>query len=78
MDSINVQKYECLRIDYDAYSLLYYKDIKILNIRYFDEVDDDEVEITLWSEEHGFEDVDLAFIKKETILNALDYMRSYQ
>lgn len=75
---MNVQQYECYRINHDTYSLLYYPALKILNVVYFDVAEDDELEITLWTDETGLEDVNLDFLNHETIIQDLDYMRSLQ
>lgn len=53
-DEIEFQQLECLRIDREDFSCLYYPVLKILNVLYFDIEEDDEVEETIWTEEDGF------------------------
>jgi hypothetical protein len=39
---IEFEQYECLRIDHENFSLLYYPSLKIMNALYFDIEEDDE------------------------------------
>jgi hypothetical protein len=74
-NEIEFEQYECLRINHEDFSLLYYPSLKILNVLYFDIEEDDEVEDTVWTEQDGF------FENKfdRTILQSdLDFMRSYK
>ena len=74
-NEIEFEQYECLRINHEDFSLLYYPSLKILNVLYFDIEEDDEVEDTVWTEQDGF------FENKfdRTILQLdLDFMRSYK
>ena len=74
-DEIEFEPYECLRIDHENFSLLYYPSLKIMNVLYFDIEEDDEVEETVWTEESGF--LESGF--DATILQSdLDFMRSYK
>lgn len=74
-DEIEFEQYECLRINHEDFSLLYYPSLKIMNVLYFNKEEDDEVEETIWTEEDGFLENNF----DSTILNIdLEYMRSYK
>ena len=74
-DKIEFEQYDCLRIDHEDFSLLYYPSLKIMNVLYFNIEEDDEVEETVWTEEDGF--LESGF--DATILQSdLDFMRSYK
>lgn len=74
-DEIDFQQLECLRINHEDFSLLYYPSLKIMNVLYFNKEEDDEVEETIWTEEVGFLENNF----DSTILNIdLEYMRSYK
>ena len=74
-NEVEFEQYECLRINHEDFSLLYYPSLKIMNVLYFNKEEDDEVEETVWTEEDGFLDsaFDLTIIEKD-----LEYMRSYK
>lgn len=74
-NEIEFEQYECLRINHEDFSCLYYPTLKILNVLYFDIEEDDEVEDTVWTEEDGFLDsiFDLTILEKD-----LEIMRSYK
>ena len=74
-DEIEFEQYECLRIDHENFSLLYYPSLKIMNVLYFDIEEDDEVEEAVWTEEGGFLEsgFDTTILKSD-----LDFMRSYK
>ena len=74
-DEIEFEQLECLRINHEDFSLLYYPTLKIMNVLYFNKEEDDEVEETIWTEEVGFLENNF----DSTILNIdLEYMRSYK
>ena len=74
-DEIEFEQYECLRINHEDFSCLYYPTLEILNVLYFDTEEDDEVEDTVWTEEDGF--LESGF--DATILQSdLDFMRSFK
>lgn len=75
IDEIEFQQLECLRINHEDFSCLYYPTLKIMNVLYFNKEEDDEVEETIWTEEVGFLENNF----DSTILNIdLEYMRSYK
>ena len=74
-DEIEFEQYDCLRIDHEDFSLLYYPSLKIMNALYFNIEEDDEVEEAVWTEQDGF--LENGF--DATILQSdLDYMRGYK
>lgn len=50
-NKIEFEQYECLRINHEGFSLLYYPSLKIMNVLYFDIEEDEEVEDTLLTKE---------------------------
>lgn len=75
IDEIEFEQLECLRINHEDFSLLYYPSLKIMNVLYFNKEEDDEVEETIWTEEDGFLENNF----DSTILNIdLEYMRCYK
>lgn len=74
-NEIEFEQYDCLRIDHENFSLLYYPSLKIMNVLYFDIEEDEEVEDTVWTEEDGFlsNPFDITILEKD-----LEYMRSYK
>ena len=46
-DEIEFQQLECLRIDHEDFSCLYYPTLKIMNVSNFNKEEDDEVEETM-------------------------------
>jgi len=56
MSDISVEKYERFRIDHGTFSSLYYPQLDIMNVEFFDEDEEDEIEETVWTKEDGFTD----------------------
>jgi len=74
-NKIEFDLYDCLRIDHEDFSLLYYPSLKTMNVLYFNVEEDDEVEETVWTEDGGFLESEF----DATILQSdLDFMRSYK
>lgn len=74
-NEIEFEQYNCLRINHEDFSCLYYPTLKALNVLYFDIEEDEEVEDTVWTEEDGFlsNSFDITILEKD-----LEYMRSYK
>ena len=72
-----IENYEVYRINYENYSLLYYPSLNIINIDYWDDKEEDQVETTIWSKDDGFLlDISLT-IEKQTIEKALEIFKQY-
>lgn len=72
----DIFRYECLRLNFETYSLLYYQKENMLILEFFDEIDQDEVEVCIW-DETGFH-LEESPIKDIDFLNTqLLYMRDF-
>jgi hypothetical protein len=47
---LDLQNYECYRINHEEFSFLFYPSLGMMNIVYWDSVEDDEIEITIYDE----------------------------
>lgn len=50
MSDIHIENYERYKIELDNVSLLYYPSLSILNIEFWDSVEEDDVEVTIWDD----------------------------
>lgn len=48
--SIQFEQYECFRINFDNYSLLYYPLLQTMTILFCDDIEEDEVELQIYDE----------------------------
>jgi len=48
--NISLEKYECYKIDLDEFSLRYYQELNIMSIEFWDTVEDDLAELTIYDE----------------------------
>jgi hypothetical protein len=50
IDGIQLEHIECLRINHENFSTLFYPQFNSMSVEFFDEEEDDEVEQTVWDE----------------------------